>query len=75
MREQCTCQIPRVNNLFDDYHLILSVKDVLKRLTSYPVCLCIDMDVCSLRVKCYVLSTEQQPNQQCAVQAITNNVV
>lgn len=45
IREQCTSQMFGVNHLFDDYHLILSVKDVLKLLTSYPVCLCVDMDV------------------------------
>lgn len=33
------------NRSFDDYHLILSVKDLLKVLPSYPVCLCVYMDV------------------------------
>lgn len=41
------CALPyifRVNHLFDDLHLILSVKDLSSFLANYPVCLCVNMD-------------------------------
>lgn len=75
---ECNAPIPyrRLNHLFDDYHLLLSVKDLFKVLTSSPVVLCVGMNVDPFAVLCkgFVVGTKRQPEQR-AVQAIGNKVV
>ncbi len=53
------------------------MKDLFKLLTSYPVSLCVDMDVeflVGVKIQ-FVLGAKQRPTEQCAEQAVVNNVV